>query len=174
MSGIAGNLNRTKWATFAFWNFINPVLKQHHMFYRRKVAVDRYFESQGFLITSGIGVLFGGAVYFVLVPILPGNGAPYGETLEMNANGVLKDLGLEASKEFPIFTLLRAKSEIMNRIHIAMDRVDVRKAKDEVARLKREVEALKQQQSMSAVSSDTSPTAARKQLENAAVGQYSR
>lgn len=141
-------LGSTKWATFTFWNVINPVLQRHHFYYRRKVAVDKYFESQGFLVTTGIGVLFGGAVYFVLVPMLPGNGAPFGETLEMNANGVLKDLGLETSKEFPIFTLLRAKAEIMNRIHIAMDRVDVRKQKDEVARLKREVDALKLQQQL--------------------------
>lgn len=157
-------LSRTKWATFAFWNVIDPLLRKHHIYYRRKVAVDRYFERQGFAVTTAVGVLFGGAVYFAIVPMLPGNGAPYNETLEQNANAVLRDLGLECSKEFPIFTLLRAKAEIMNRIHIAMDRVDVRKQKEEVARLKREVQSLKEQQQQQQQAEKNGTGAIRQQL----------
>lgn len=138
-----------KWATFVFWNLLNPVFHAHHRYTRRKVVVDRFLERSGFFVTAGLGVMFGGATYLAAASYLPGSGVPAGFTVEEGADVILKAMGMESNKEFPVFTLLRAKAEIMTKLHAAMDRIEVRKQREEVEAMKRQLEELRSQQQRS-------------------------
>jgi hypothetical protein len=141
-----------KWASFVFWNFLNPVFYAHHRFTRRKVVVDRYLERSGFFVTAGLGVMFGGAAYLAAASYLPGSGVPAGFTVEEGANVILRAMGMESNKEFPVFTLLRAKAEIMTKLHSAMDRIEVRKQREAVEAMKRQMEELRASSSQAKVS----------------------
>lgn len=132
-----------KWATFVFWNFLNPAFYTHHRYYRNKVVLDRFLERKGFVVTAGLGIAIGGVSFLFIQPFLPNSGLPQDHTMQDSANTILRAMNMDASKEFPVFTLLRAKSEIFTKLYAAVDKADVKRQKAEVERVKLELESLK-------------------------------
>ncbi|KAH9593489.1 hypothetical protein LSM04_007118 [Trypanosoma melophagium] len=129
---------RVKWATFLFWRFLDPAFRMHFKFHRRKVAVDRYLERKGILANIAIGVTFGLTLYFTVVStfLLP---TPVSSeyTMEENAKEILRVMKCDTTKELPAFLLMRAKREIIGKLHVAADRAEVKRQKEEVEKLRR-------------------------------------
>ncbi|KEG07884.1 hypothetical protein DQ04_08561000 [Trypanosoma grayi] len=127
---------RLKWATFVFWNFLDPVFRVHFRYYRRKVAVDRYLERRGICANIAIGVTFGLTLYFTLVStfLLP---TPVASEYSMqdNAKEILRAMKCDTTKELPAFLLMRAKREIIGKLHVAADRAEVKRQREEVDKL---------------------------------------
>ncbi|KAG8349134.1 hypothetical protein ERJ75_001236800 [Trypanosoma vivax] len=133
---------RFKWATFVFWNILDPAFRAHFRYYRKRRAADRYLERLGALANVAIGVTFGLTLYQLIVArwLLP---PPVGSerTMAENANEVLRVMGYDATKELPAFLLMRAKREIIGKLHVAADKAEVKRRREEVQRLQRIVQA---------------------------------
>ncbi|EAN91072.1 hypothetical protein C3747_53g107 [Trypanosoma cruzi] len=135
---------RVKWATAIFWNVLDPAFRTHFKYYRRKVAVDRYLERKGVVFNVAVGVTFGLTLYFTVVSkfLLP---APVASeySMEDNAKEILRAMKCDTTKELPAFLLMRAKREIIGKLHVAADRAEVKHQREEVERL---LKTLNQQQ----------------------------
>ncbi|AAZ13072.1 uncharacterized protein TEOVI_000912700 [Trypanosoma equiperdum] len=127
---------RVKWATFVFWNFLDPTFRLHFRYYQRKLAVDRYLERLGVVANVGIGVTFGLMFYNLLIArfLLP-RSVSSGHSMEENANEVLRVLKYDTTKELPAFLLMRAKREVISKLHVAADKAEVKRQREEVRRL---------------------------------------
>ncbi|ORC89165.1 uncharacterized protein TM35_000131690 [Trypanosoma theileri] len=141
---------QVKWATFLFWRFLDPAFRTHFKYYRRKIAVDRYLERKGILANIVIGVTFGLTLYFTVVStfLLP---APVVSeyTMEENAKEILRVMKCDTTKELPAFLLMRAKRDIIGKLHVAADRAEVKRQRDEVEKLRRFLQEQQQEQSQS-------------------------
>ncbi|RNF01477.1 hypothetical protein TraAM80_07010 [Trypanosoma rangeli] len=135
---------RLKWATVVFWNVLDPAFRTHFKYYRRKVAVDRYLERKGALFNIAVGLTFGLTLYFTVVSkfLLPASVVSE-HSMEDNAKEVLRTMKCDTTKELPAFLLMRAKREIIGKLHVAADRAEVKRQREEVAGLLR---TLKEQQ----------------------------
>lgn len=124
----------TKWATFVFWNVINPTLYTHHTYYRKKVLLDRMLEKRSGWFNVACGVLVGTTGYLMISPLLIDNRAAVDAA--QDTKDVLRILKLDTSKEIPIILLEKAKSDIVAKVYVTNDKADIRRQKEEMARLK--------------------------------------
>ncbi|CCW65343.1 unnamed protein product [Phytomonas sp. EM1] len=126
-----------RWATYSFWYVIDPLLRRHFQYYQRKVQLDRWLEKNNFFTNCIIGVLLGMTVYFVTIKnFLPSSEDIKRTTMEENIEEILSFMNLDTKTSFPAFQMMRAKREIIGKMHEAMDHAEVQKQKDEVERMK--------------------------------------
>lgn len=127
---------KIKWATYTFWYVLDPVLRRHHWYYRRKVQLDRFLERNNFAVNTAIGVIVGVTLYFTLVNALlpPAIGAKE-HSMKENAREVLNLMECDTAKELPAYQLMRVKREIIGKLHAVADEAEVRRQRDEVEKV---------------------------------------
>ncbi|KAK7194316.1 hypothetical protein NESM_000346600 [Novymonas esmeraldas] len=127
---------RLRWATYTFWYVLDPVLRRHHVYYRRKVQVDRFLERNSVATNMAIGVIVGATVYFGVVRALlpPAVGAKE-HSMRDNSREVLRLMDCDTAKELPAYQLMRVKREIIGKLHAVADEADVRRQREEAAQL---------------------------------------
>nr|CCC92088.1 conserved hypothetical protein [Trypanosoma congolense IL3000] len=132
---------RVKWATFVFWNFLDPAFRLHFKYYQKKRMLDRYLERLGVVANTVIGVTFGLVLYNLVVArvVLPQPVGSGRSTFE-DAGEVLRVMKYDATKELPAFLLMRAKREIIGKLHVAADKAEVKRQREEVRRLLESIE----------------------------------
>ncbi|KAG5478700.1 hypothetical protein LSCM1_06104 [Leishmania martiniquensis] len=126
-----------KWATYTFWYILDPILRRHHWYYRRKVQLDRFLERNSIVANLTLGVLLGATVYFGVVcgVLLPPAVGAKAHSMSENAREVLSLMECDTSKELPAYQLMRVKREIIGKLHAVADEVEVRRQREEAARL---------------------------------------
>ncbi|GET88755.1 hypothetical protein, conserved [Leishmania tarentolae] len=126
-----------KWATYTFWYLLDPILRRHHWYYRRKVQLDRFLERNSIVTNSMIGVILGVTVYFSLVRsvLLPPAVGAKEHTMKENAREVLNLMECDTSKELPAYQLMRVKREIIGKLHAVADEAEVRRQRQEAEKL---------------------------------------
>eukprot|EP00758_Cryptobia_borreli_P007654 Tbor_TRINITY_DN5318_c0_g5::TRINITY_DN5318_c0_g5_i2::g.4703::m.4703 len=128
-----------KWASFLFWHFMNPAFYAHHQAYRKKVIIDRFLEKRSVWLNIAIGSICGLSTYLILSPLFPSDVNKTMKEINSDASELLKILKLDASKELPMLLLLRAKEEIVAKVHVTNDKADVRRQMEEMARVRETV-----------------------------------
>ncbi|KAG5504416.1 hypothetical protein JKF63_04868 [Porcisia hertigi] len=133
-----------KWATYTFWYLLDPILRRHHWYYRRKVQLDRFLERNSIVANSTIGVIIGVTVYFgvicgILLP--PAVGAKE-HSMKENAREVLNLMDCDTSKELPAYQLMRVKREIIGKLHAVADEAEVRRQREEADKLSEVLKSL--------------------------------
>ncbi|AIN98557.1 hypothetical protein LPMP_231070 [Leishmania panamensis] len=126
-----------KWATYTFWYFLDPALRRHHWYYRRKVQLDRFLERNSIATNSLIGVIFGVTVYFSVIcgALLPPAVGAKEHSMKENAREVLNLMECDTSKELPAYQLMRVKREIIGKLHAVADEAEVRRQREEAEKL---------------------------------------
>ncbi|EPY29686.1 hypothetical protein AGDE_00010 [Angomonas deanei] len=141
---------RYKWATHVYWYLLDPLLRCHHYYYRRKVVVDRFLERNSVFANTIFGILLGLTVYFLLAElVLPTaaddehnkNKMMHPHNMEIyspqdNAQIVVDCIGTSTTKELPAFQLMRLKRIIMGRVLEVADLSEVRRQREETEKLK--------------------------------------
>lgn len=128
---------KLKWATYTFWYVLDPVLRRHHWYYRRKVQLDRFLERNNIATNAAIGAIIGVTVYFGLVRglLLPPAVGAKEHSMKDNAREVLQLMECDTTKELPAYQLMRVKREIIGKLHAVADEADVRRQREEAAQL---------------------------------------
>lgn len=136
---------KLKWATYTFWYFLDPVLRRHHWYYRRKVQLDRFLERNNIAVNSAIGVIVGVTLYFTIVRglLLPPAVGAKEHSMKENAREVLGLMECDTSKELPAYQLMRVKREIIGKLHAVADEAEVRRQRAEVAEMNALIHSIK-------------------------------
>ncbi|KAL7697947.1 hypothetical protein N2W54_002588 [Lotmaria passim] len=126
-----------KWATYTFWYVLDPILRRHHWYYRRKVQLDRFFERNNLAVNTAIGVILGVTLYFTIVRglLLPPAVGAKEHSMKENAREVLNLMECDTSKELPAYQLMRVKREIIGKLHAVADEAEVRRQREEVEKM---------------------------------------
>lgn len=127
---------KVKWATYTFWYILDPLLRRHHWYYRRKVQLDRALEKNSVLTNCAIGIVTGATLFLTIVSgtLLPKPIGSEEHTMRENAEYVIALMG-EDSKELPAYQLMRVKREIIGKLYAVADVAEVRRQREEVARM---------------------------------------
>lgn len=141
---------RTQWATYVFFNFLNPLLYTHHRYYRLKVQVDRILEKKGFFFNVGIGLVFGSTAYLLATPLMPMYVNKTSEESEQDCKDLLTILKLEGRKELGSTLIYEARTEIINRLYSVVDKIQVRQQRLAMEKEKELIEALKREKAAKA------------------------
>ena len=131
-----------KWATFVFWNVVNPTLYTHHTFYRKKVVLDRILEKRSGWFNTAMGTLVGTTAYLMVSPMLIDDRAAVDAA--QDTKDVLRILKLDTSKEIPIILLEKAKSDIVAKVYVTNDKADIKRQREEMAKLKAQIGEMKE------------------------------
>ena len=131
-----------KWATFVFWNVVNPTLYTHHTFYRKKVVLDRILEKRSGWFNTAMGTLVGTTAYLMVSPMLIDDRAAVDAA--QDTKDVLRILKLDTSKEIPIILLEKAKSDIVAKVYVTNDKADIKRQRVEMAKLKDQIGEMKE------------------------------
>lgn len=115
-----------KWASFLFWNVIEPTLRVHFRYFRYKVAVDQYLERQRWWVNLMIGFAIGWPIGICIVACRPTKVQKSLKELERDALETFAQLRLDVLREMPLFALWRVQHTIMTAAHEANDRVEAR------------------------------------------------
>ncbi|CCW68307.1 unnamed protein product [Phytomonas sp. Hart1] len=127
-----------RWATYSFWYVIDPILRRHYFFYQRKVQLDRWLEKNNFFTNCIIGVILGLTLYFGTIKnFLPSLECDRRNTMSEDIDDILRFMNLDANNSIPGFQVMRAKREIIGRMHEAIDSAEIQQQKDEVEKMKR-------------------------------------
>jgi hypothetical protein len=128
---------KVKWATYTFWYILDPILRRHHWYYRRKVQLDRFLERNNVAVNSAIGVIVGVTLYFSVVRglLLPPAVGAREHSMKENAREVLSLMECDTSKELPAYQLMRVKREIIGKLHAVADEAEVRRQREEVEKM---------------------------------------
>ena len=138
-----------KWASFVFWNFINPVFYTHHRYFRQKVVIDRFLESKSLSFNCGVGFVFGIVIYYGIANLSPyilrgeDSRKPMRLTMSRTDDLMVKLTG-EVSCEIPMYSVERARYIILSKMCLAQDRMAVKRQREEVAKLNADVAQLRE------------------------------
>lgn len=125
---------KVKWATYTFWYVIDPLLRCHFSFYRRKAQLDQVLERNSILTNCGVGVIVGLTLYFTIVRgflVPPSEGAKE-HSMKENSAEIFELMDVDTSKGLPAFQLMRIKREVIGKLHTVSDLAEVRKQRREV------------------------------------------
>lgn len=123
-----------KWATYSFWYVVDPLLRRHHWYYRRKVQLDRFLEHNSIVTNSVFGIIIGVTLYFTVVSglLLPPAIGAKEHSMKENAQEVLSLMNCDTTKELPAYQLMRIKREIVGKVHAVADLADIQRQQKEV------------------------------------------
>lgn len=130
---------KVKWATYTFWYVLDPILRRHFAYYRKKVQLDRFLEKNSIVTNCGIGILVGLTLYFSVVRsflIPPSEGAKE-HSMKENSNEIFELMNVDTSKDLPAFQLMKIKREIIGKLHAVSDLAEVRRQRAEVEQFKK-------------------------------------
>lgn len=125
-----------KWATFVFRSFVEPAIRQHHNYYMKKVAVDRYLEQRGLPFIIVASASFGTALFLVVVPYRPNATNTTLSEGTTNIWEVMRASNIDDFKVLPSVAFFALQENLYSRILAVNDMVDARNNRDEVAALK--------------------------------------
>eukprot|EP00744_Colponema_vietnamica_P022353 GILI01032089.1.p1 GENE.GILI01032089.1~~GILI01032089.1.p1 ORF type:complete len:148 (-),score=17.01 GILI01032089.1:7-450(-) len=137
---------RAAWATFVFFNFLDPILYTHHRYYRLKVKVDRFLEKRSFWFNAGVGILFGSTAYFLMTPMLPMHVNKSNKEVKQDMEDLLTILQRDGRKEIGATLISDIREDIVCRVHLAVDAMELRRQKAAMAKEKALIEELKAKQ----------------------------
>lgn len=125
-----------KWATFTYKTVLLPSFYSHHVYWQRKVALDRALERRSGWSNMFLGIILGSVAYVIVSPFKP-NQVPKA-TYELNGDAAetLALLGIDPKQELAAIALGDLKHKVVAKIHIANDQAEIRKHRLEVEALK--------------------------------------
>lgn len=129
---------KLKWATYTFWYVVDPLLRRHFAYYKRKAQLDRILEKNSILTNCAIGVIAGLTLYFTLIRgfLLPPSEGAKEHTMKENSQEVFELMAVDTSKELPAFQLMKVKRKILGNLHAVIDVAEVRRREEEVEQFK--------------------------------------
>ena len=127
-----------KWATFLLQYAIAPTVAVHRRYWFWKVQADKFLELRSWYTVVGIGGALGFGLYCVTFPYLPltQTELSMGE-LQEDVRHILDNMDYEPLGELPSSSVFRFRSDTLNKVLVAKDKMAV-------AQQRKEVEALQQ------------------------------
>lgn len=125
-----------KWATTLYRTVLLPSFYGHHLYWRRKVAVDRWLESCSPWTNSGIAIALGVAAYYGSSPFRRYNVDKSTAELNDDMMEIMVVMGFDPHQELPEMVRDRLAGQVASKILVANDRAALRRERAEIEELK--------------------------------------
>lgn len=116
-----------KWATAAWRTVVVPSLFSHHLYWQRKVALDRALERRSGWANTFLGVVLGCILYLASFPFKRNPVAKATHELNDDATAALVLAGVDPRSELWSVAMYELKQKIASKIFIANDKADIRR-----------------------------------------------
>lgn len=131
--GIFDGKGWVNWATVFYWKVMLPSFKAHHLVWQRVAILDRFLEKRKMWSNFFIGVLFGVACYFCVLPLLPHPVDRTISSMRSDMDEILALAKIDCRHEMPSSAVSRLRMRTLSRVYEVKDAVDVKRQREESA-----------------------------------------
>jgi hypothetical protein len=125
-----------KWATALYNAILLPSFYTHHLWWQRKVALDRVLEKRTGWANMLTGVCIGSVVYLATFPFRSYPVAKATYELNEDAAATLAIAGVDPRLELATVAMTELKYKVASKIYVANDKADIRRATIQLQALK--------------------------------------